>query len=300
MNRSVAWIAGLLVGLGLACNAAAEELTGTLKKIKDTGTLTIGYRDRNIPFSYLDSKKRVIGYSYDITLKIADAIKRELKLPRLDIKQVPITVQNRFSMVENGIIDLSCESTTNNTERRKRLAFSNTFFIVTTRLMVSKDSSIRDFSDLVGKTVVVPAVTTSEDLLRKLNTEKNYRINIISTVDRSTPALTVLQAGQADALMHDDALLYGQIANAWRPEDWKVTGTPQSQEAYGCMMPKDDHAFKKIVDATIAKLMLSGEAEMLYRKWFQSPIPPNGANLNFPMSEAMRNLFRNPNDKSFD
>jgi glutamate/aspartate transport system substrate-binding protein len=296
MVRVVALVAGLCV----ASAAAGEELSGKLKKIRDSGTLTVGYRDRTVPFSYVDDKKQVAGYSYDITLRIADAVRQELKLPKLEIKNVPITVQNRFSMVQNGVVDIECTSTTNNAERRKQFAFSNTIFVITTRLMVHKESGIRDFSDLAGKTVVVPAQTTAEELLRKLNADRKYHINIVSTIDRGVSALSVMQAGQADAYMHDDAILYGQIANAWRPEDWKVVGTPQSREAYGCMMQKDDPAFKKIVDAAIARLMLAGEAEALYRKWFLSPVSPSGVNLNFPMSEAVQNLFKNPNDKSFD
>jgi glutamate/aspartate transport system substrate-binding protein len=300
VNRFTLRTAALLYACLVAGSAAGGELTGALKKIQDSGTLTIGYRDRTIPFSYLDEQKHIVGYSYDIAVKIADAIKRELKLPRLEIRPVPITVQNRFAMVQNGIVDMECTSTTNNAERRKQLAFSNTIFVITTRLMVRKGTRISDFSDLAGKTVVVPALTTSEEILRKLNTEKKLGINIVSTIDRSVSALSMMQAGQADAYMHDDAILYGQIANAWHPEDWAVVGTPQSHEAYGCMMRKDDPEFKKVVDGAIAQLMLSGEAEVLYRKWFQSPIPPNGVNLNFPMSDAMRNLYRHPNDKSYD
>jgi glutamate/aspartate transport system substrate-binding protein len=288
--------------LGGVCliNASAQELTGSLKKIKDSREISVGFRDRTIPFSYLDNDKNVVGYSYDITKKIGEAIKKELKLAKLEVKPVPITIQNRFSMIENGSIDLECSSTTNNADRRKNFAFSNTIFIVGTRLMTRKDSGIKDFPDLAGKTVVVPSATTSDELLRKLNAEKNYRMNIISTIDRSVSALSTIQAGQADAYMHDDAILYGQIASSWRPEEWSVVGKPMSFEAYGCMMRKDDPAFKKIVDAAIAALMKSGEAAKLYKKWFVSEIPPNNVNLNFPMSEAMINLYKNPNDKAFD
>lgn len=289
----------LLAGLCLA-NASAQELTGTLKKIKETNTFSVGYRDGTIPFSYIDNKKNVNGYSYDITTQIGEAIKKELKLPKLAIRLAPITAQNRFSMLKNGSLDLECTSTTNTALRRKDIAFSNTIFITSTRLMTRTDSGIKDFADLVGKTVVVPASTTSEELLRKLNAEKSYRMNIITTIDRGVSSLSTLQAGQAEAYMHDDAILYGQIASSWRPEEWVVVGKPQSYEAYGCMMRKDDPLFKKLVDNTIAGLMKSGEAEKLYRKWFLSPIPPNGANLNFPMSEVMVNLYKNPNDKSFD
>ena len=300
MKQEIKFIFTLVVATCLSSPSLAQERGETLKKIKATGTLSIGYRDRTVPFSYIDDKKNVIGYSYDFATRIGDAIKLDLKLAKLNINPVPITVQNRFSMVQNGAIDIECTSTTNNAERRKELAFSNTIFIVGTRLMTRKDSGIKDFSDLAGKTVVVPALTTSEVLLSKLNAEKNYQMNIIRTIDRSVSALATMQAGQADAYMHDDAILYGQIANAWRPEEWMVTGTPQSREAYGCMMRKNDPAFKKLVDDAIARVMQSGEADKLYKKWFLSPIPPNGTNLGFAMDEAMVHLYKNPNDKSFD
>ena len=165
--------------------------------------------------------------------------------------------------------------------------------------MTKKDSGILDFPDLAGRNVVTTAGTTSEKLLRKMNGEKKLGMNIISAKDHSESFLT-LETGRAAAFMMDDALLLGELAKAKKPGDWAIVGTPQSKEAYGCMLRKDDAQFKKLADGVIARLMSSGEAEKLHRKWFMSPVPPKGINLGFDISEDMRQLYRNPNDKAFE
>jgi glutamate/aspartate transport system substrate-binding protein len=279
--------------------AAAEELTGTLKKIKDTGSITLGHRESSIPFSYYDDKQQVVGYSHELMLKVVDAIKKELNMPNLQVRLNSVTSQNRIPLVQNGTVDLECGSTTNNTERQKQVAFSNTIFVIGTRLLTKKDSGIKDFPDLAGKTVVTTAGTTSERLIRKMNEEKKLNMNIISAKDHGESFLT-LETGRAVAFMMDDALLYGEMAKARRPGEWVVVGTPQSKEAYGCMMRKDDSQFKKVVDTAIANVMQSGEAEKIYKKWFMNPIPPKGLNLNMPISEDMLALYKNPNDKAYE
>jgi glutamate/aspartate transport system substrate-binding protein len=281
----------------LSAPAAAQGLTGTLKKIKDTGTISLGHRESSIPFSYYDDKQQVVGYSHELMLKAVDAVKKELALPNLQVKLTPVTSQNRIPLVQNGTIDLECGSTTNNLERQKQVAFSNTLFVVGTRLLTRKDSGIQDFPDLKGKNVVTTAGTTSERLLRKLDQDDKMGMNIISARDHGEAFLT-LQSGRAVAFMMDDALLAGEMAKARKPDEWHIVGKPRSQEAYGCMLRKDDAAFKKVVDAAIAQAMLSGEAAQLYKKWFQSPIPPKGLNLNLPLSDEMKALFKNPNDKA--
>ena len=282
----------------LAAPAFAQE-TGTLKKIKDTGTISLGHRESSIPFSYYDDKQQVIGYSHEMMLKAVEAVKAELKLAKLDVRLMPVTSANRITLVQNGSVDLECGSTTNNLERQKQVAFSDTIFIIGTRLMTKKTSGINDFPDLAGKNVVTTAGTTSERLLRKMNEEKQMKMNVISAKDHGEAFLT-LETGRAVAFMMDDALLFGEMAKAKKPGDWTVVGTPQSFEAYGCMMRKDDPAFKKVVDAALAKAMTSGEAEKIYQKWFQQPIPPKGLNLGFPLSDAMKALYTAPNDKAFD
>jgi glutamate/aspartate transport system substrate-binding protein len=299
MNGIARWFLALLTFVTLTAPAAAQELTGTLKKIKEIGSITLGHRESSIPFSYYDDKAQVVGYSHELMLKVVDAIKQELKLPNLQVRLNSVTSQNRIPLVQNGTVDLECGSTTNNTERQKQVAFSNTIFVIGTRLQTKKDSGIKDFPDLAGKTVVTTAGTTSERLIRKLNEDKKLNMNIISAKDHGESFLT-LETGRAVAFMMDDALLYGEMAKARKPGDWVVVGTPQSYEAYGCMMRKDDPQFKKLVDSAIAKLMQSGEAEKIYNKWFLNPIPPKGLNLNFPLSKEMAELYKNPNDKAFE
>ncbi len=288
-----------LLGLGFAHTASAQEQISTLKKIKDSGSITLGHRESSIPFSYYDDKQQVIGYSHELMLKVVDAIKDDLKMVDLKVKLNPVTSQNRISLVQNGTVDLECGSTTNNTERQKQVAFSNSIFVIGTRLMTKTDSGIKDFSDLAGKNVVTTAGTTSEKLLRKMNEDKKMNMNIISAKDHGESFLT-LETGRAVAFMMDDALLYGETAKAKKPADWAIVGTPQSFEAYGCMMRKDDPAFKKVVDAALAKAMTNGDAEKIYAKWFMNPIPPKGLNLNFPISADVAKLYKNPNDKAFE
>jgi glutamate/aspartate transport system substrate-binding protein len=290
-----------LIAAGLACSfalpALAQDMGGTLQKIKDSGTISLGHRESSIPFSYYDDKQQVVGYSHDLMLKAVEAVKKQLKLANLQTKLTPVTSQNRIPLVQNGTIDIECGSTTNNLERQKQVAFSNTLFVVGTRLLTRKDSGVKDFADLKGKNVVTTAGTTSERLLRAFNEEKAMGMSIISARDHGESFLT-LESGRAVAFMMDDALLAGEMAKARKQADWHIVGTPMSKEAYGCMMRKDDPQFKKVVDEAIAATMKSGEAEKLFKKWFQSPIPPKGLNLNLPLTDDMKDLFKNPNDKA--
>ncbi|CAG2127242.1 glutamate/aspartate ABC transporter substrate-binding protein [Cupriavidus plantarum] len=294
-------LAGLMVAAGILSGAAqaAEPLSGTLQKIKETGVITLGVRDSSIPFNYNLGGVRQVGYSYDINTKIVEAVKDQLKLPNLQVKEIPITSQNRITLLQNGTIDIECGSTTNNLERQKQASFTNSIFIIGTRIMVKKDGGIKDWADLKGKNVVTTAGTTSERLLRKMNDDQKLGMNIISTKDHGQSFLT-LESGRAVAFMMDDALLYGERAKAKNPNDWIVVGKPQSRESYGCMIRKDDAPFKKLSDNVIAGLMKDGTINTMYAKWFQQPVPPKGLNLDFPLSEDMKTLFKNPNDKALD
>ncbi|WP_343655140.1 glutamate/aspartate ABC transporter substrate-binding protein [Cupriavidus sp.] len=298
---NVAKLAGLMIAAGMLCASAqaAEPLTGTLQKIKDTGVITLGVRDSSIPFNYNLGGVRQVGYSYDINMKIVEAIKDQLKLPNLQVKEIPITSQNRITLLQNGTIDIECGSTTNNLERQKQASFTTSIFIIGTRIMVKKDGGIKDWADLKGKNVVTTAGTTSERLLRKMNDDQKLGMNIISTKDHGQSFLT-LESGRAVAFMMDDALLYGERAKAKNPNDWIVVGKPQSRESYGCMIRKDDVPFKKLSDQVITGLMKDGSINQMYTKWFQQPVPPKGLNLDFPLSEDMKALFKNPNDKALD
>lgn len=294
----------VLTGVTLAMHlmshqAVGAELGPSLQKIKETGVITLGVREASIPFSYNLGGVRQVGYSHDISLKIVEAIKTQLKLPDLQVKEVPLTAQNRIPLLLNGTIDLECSVTTNNLERQKQVAFSNTIFVIGTRLLTKKDSGIKDWSDLQGKNVVVNAGSTTERLLRKMNDERKLGMNIISSKDQAQSFLT-LETGRAVAFMNDDALVYGERAKAKNPSDWIVVGKPQSREAYGCMVRKDDPQFKKLADDVIAGLMKDGTIEAMYTKWFNQPVPPKGFSLDFPMSDDMKALLKHPNDKALD
>lgn len=299
MNRIACTVTLATALCAAAALPAQAEESATLKKIKDAGSITLGHRESSIPFSYYDDKQQVIGYSHELMLKAVDAIKAELKLAKVDIRLMPVTSANRITLIQNGTVDIECGSTTNNLERQKQVGFSTTIFVIGTKLLTKKDSGIKDFADLAGKNVVTTAGTTSERLIRKMNEDKKLGMNVISAKDHGEAFLT-LETGRAVAFMMDDALLYGEMAKARKPGDWIVTGTAQSKEAYGCMLRKDDPAFKKVVDAALTKAMTSGEAEKIYAKWFMAPIPPKGLNLNMPLSDEMKAAFKAPNDKAFE
>ncbi|AIA70270.1 glutamate/aspartate periplasmic binding protein [Pectobacterium atrosepticum SCRI1043] len=289
-----------LILLGTAASAAqAEDLAGTLKKVKDNGVIVIGHRESSVPFSYYDNTQKVVGYSQAYSDKIVEAIKKKLDAPNLQVKLLPITSQNRIPLLQNGTFDLECGSTTNNLERQKQAAFSNTIFVVGTRLLAKKDSGVKDFPDLAGKTVVVTSGTTSEVLLNKLNEEKQMKMRIISAKDHGDSFRT-LESGRAVAFMMDDALLAGERAKAKNADQWDIVGKAQSEEAYGCMLRKDDPQFKKLVDDTIAEVQTSGEADKWFDRWFKQPIPPKDLNLNFALSDEMKALFKAPNDKALN
>ena len=220
-------------------------------------------------------------------------------MPNLQVRYVPITSQNRIPLLQNGSFDFECGSTTNNLERQQQVGFSNTFFIIGTRLLVNKNSGIKDFADLKGKNVAVTAGTTSEKLLNKMNDEKGLNIKIISAKDHGDAFRTV-ESGRAVAFFMDDALLAGERAKAKKPTDWIIVGTPQSYEAYGCMVRKGDAQFKALVDGVIADEQANGDAEKSYTRWVMQPIPPKNMNMNFEMSKEMKALFKSPNDKALD
>ncbi|SQI41649.1 Glutamate/aspartate periplasmic-binding protein precursor [Leminorella richardii] len=289
-----------LVLMGLASTSLhAEELDGTLKKIKDSGVITVGHRESSVPFSYYDNQQNVVGYSQDYSNLIVDAVKKQLNMPDLKVKLIPVTSQNRIPLLQNGTYDFECGSTTNNVERQKQADFSNTLFIVGTRLLVNKDSGIKDFADLKGKNVVVTSGTTSEALLNKMNDADKLDLRIISAKDHGDSFRTV-ESGRAVAFMIDDALLAGERAKSKKPDQWEIVGKPQSFEAYGCMLRKGDAQFKKLMDDTIAQAQTSGAAEKSFDKWFKNPIPPKGLNMNFDLSDNMKKLFSAPNDKALN
>ena len=279
-----------------AANESSTNAADTLQKIKDSGTIVVGYRDSSIPFSYIAADpNQPMGYAHDLEMKIVEAVKDKLNMPDLKVRYNLITSQTRIPLVQNGTVDFECGSTTNNEERQKQVAFSNGFFEIGTRLLTKADSGIKDFEDLKGKAIVTTAGTTSERYIRQYNDEKKLGASIISAKDHGE-AFLMLENGRADAFMMDDVLLAGEKAKAKNPNDWVIVGTPQSFEIYGCMMRKDDPEFKAVVDEALANVYKSGEINSIYDKWFLNPIPPKNVNLNFEMSDNLKALIANPHD----
>ena len=285
----------VLLGTALAVPAAAQELTGTLKKIKDSGTITIGHRDSSIPFSYYDDKQQVVGYAVDLCMRIVDAVKTELKMPNLQVKLNPVTSATRIPLMANGTIDLECGSTTNNLEREKQVSFTITHFVTANRFVAKKSSGIKTLADLKGKTVVSTAGTTNIKWATAANTAQNLGMNIVAAKDHAESFLMV-DTGRAAAFFMDDILLYSLVANSKNPGDWIIGSEAYTVEPYGIMLRKDDPAFKKLVDAAMIQTYKSGAINGIYEKWFLKPVPPKGINLNVPMSAQLKKVVANPTD----
>ncbi len=276
----------------------SANANGTLQKIKDSGTIVVGYRDSSIPFSYIaDDPNQPMGYAHDLEMKVVEAVKQKLNMPDLNVRYNLITSQTRIPLVQNGTVDFECGSTTNNEERQKQVAFSNGFFEIGTRLLTATDSGIKDFPDLAGETLVTTAGTTSERYIRQYIDENQMDTNVISAKDHGE-AFLMLENGRADAFMMDDVLLAGEKAKASNPDEWVIVGEPQSFEIYGCMMRKDDPEFKAVVDEALVNVFSSGEINSIYDKWFSNPIPPKNVNLNFEMSDNLKALIANPHDSA--
>jgi glutamate/aspartate transport system substrate-binding protein len=276
--------------------ANAEELTGTLKKIKETGAITIGYRDSSIPFSYLDDNQKPIGFAIDICHRIVDAVKQELKLDKLAVEFNQVTSSTRIPLLANGTIDLECGSTTNNAERLKQVAFTNTHFLTATRYVSKKSSKLNSIDDLKGKSVASSSGTTNIRQLTEANAARNLGINIIPAKEHAETFLMV-ETDRAVAAVLDDILLASFVAGSKDPGAYVISTDAFSKpEPYGIMLRKDDPAFKKVADAATAALYQSPEGQKLYDKWFMQKIPPKGLNLNAPISPELKHEFAKPSD----
>ena len=293
--RKFALPAAAALALALAQPALAQELTGTLKKIKDSGSITLGHRDTSIPFSYYDDKQQVVGYAMDICMKVVDAVKANLKLKKIDVKMNPVTSATRIPLMANGTIDLECGSTTNNLERQKQVAFTITHFVTANRYVAKKSSNIKTLNDLKGKTVVSTSGTTNIKWATEENAKRNLGMNIITAKDHAEAFLTV-DTGRAMAFFMDDILLYSLVATSKNPGDWSIGSEAYTVEPYGIMLRRDDPAFKKVVDNAVRNLYKTGRINGIYEKWFLKPIPPKGINLNVPMSAQFKRVLANPTD----
>ena len=292
MRLKTMFTAIMAIGL-FAGTAAAQE--GTLKKIKDTGTITIGHRESSIPFSYYDDKQQVVGYAMDLCNKIVDAVKANLKLAKLDVKLQPVTSATRIPLIANGTVDLECGSTTNNLERQKQVSFTITHFVTANRFVSKKAAKLNKLEDLKGKTVVSTSGTTNIKQITELNTERNLGLTILPAKDHAE-AFLMVETGRAAAFVMDDILLYSLVAGSKAPKDYEISADALSVEPYGIMLRKDDPAFKKVVDDAMTGIYKSGEINKIYDKWFLKPIPPKGVNLNVPMGASFKKVVAKPTD----
>lgn len=301
LPRILRWVA--LAGLAAyACaGQAAVDIakSPTLTKIRNNNVLVIGHRTSSIPFSYYDANQKPIGFAQDICNQIIAAVKADLHKPGLQVRLMPLTPQNRLTLVQNGTVDLACGVATNLKARQQQVAFADTYFVAGTRLLVNKKSGIKDFKDIRGKAVVTLAGTTSEKILRKMNDEDNAHITIQSAKEYAE-AFLILQSGRVSAFMMDDVLLAGARTLARHPDEWEIVGKSQSLEPYGFFMRKDDPVFKELVDGVISTMMKNGEMAKLYDKWFLNPVPPKGVNFHMPMSDLVKKAYADPNDKAID
>ena len=296
MKRALVLLAGFTaaaVALLAGFEAAAQD--GTLKKIKDSGSITIGHRDASIPFSYYDDNQQPVGYAMDLCMRIVEGVKSELKMPKLEVKYQLVTSANRIPLMANGTIDLECGSTTNNLERQKQVWFTITHFVTANRWVAKKRSNIKSLSDLKGKTIVSTAGTTNIKQITEINAQQNLGMNIISA-NGHPEAFQMVETGRAVAFVMDDILLYSLAAQSRSPKDYAISEVALSVEPYGIMLRKDDAAFKKVVDAAMVDTYKSGAINAIYDKWFLKPVPPRGLNLNVPISEQFRKVIANPTD----
>jgi glutamate/aspartate transport system substrate-binding protein len=264
------------------------EKIDTLRRIRDTGTLLIGVRETSVPFSFIDAQKQPQGYSVDLCLRVADAIKSELKLPRLDVKFVPVSSSSRIPALIGGKIDLECGSTTNTRDRQKQVAFAYTTFVAGIKMLAKKSANVNSVEDLRGKNVVVTKGTTSEKIIKAMNDERLLKINIIVSNDHGD-SFKAVEDGSAIAFPMDDVLLYGLISKSKKPDDFAVVGRYLSVEPYAIMLRKDEPQFEKIVNRALIDLFQSGEIRRIYAKWF------NTKDLVVPLNQYLKEAFLAPN-----
>ncbi|MDM0113592.1 transporter substrate-binding domain-containing protein [Variovorax sp. J22R133] len=276
--------------------ATGAHAADTLAKIAQSGKITLAYRESSVPFSYLNGPDKPIGFSVELSNAVVEAVKKKLNKPNLEVALMPVTSQNRIPLITNGTVDLECGSTTNNSQRAKDVSFAVNHFYTGTRLLVKKSSKIKDYADLAKKTMATTTGTTNAQVMRKYNNDNNLGMDIVLAKDHAD-AFLLVESDRAVAFAMDDILLYGLMGNAKTPSDFEVVGEALQVEPYACMLPKDDPAFKQLVDDTFVGLMKSGEFEKMYTKWFLSPIPPKNTPVGLPMSQQLKDNIKAPSDK---
>jgi glutamate/aspartate transport system substrate-binding protein len=284
--------------LGLqAFGSASAQPQDTLQKIKETGVINLGGRDASFPFSYkVSADSNPIGFSADLCMKVVDAVKAKLGMPGLKVQYTIVTPANRIPLVQNGTVDLECSTTTNTVVRAQQVEFAPTHFVGSIAAAVKKASGISNMEQLDGKTVTTVTGSTSIQLLRAYRKSEKVELSEVFGKDVAD-AFLLLSSDRAAAMIVEDVQLAGLIARSGNPGDYKILDERLRDEPYGFMFRKNDPAFKALVDETLTKVMKSGEIQELYAKWFTKPVPPAGVNLSFPMSNAVKEAYRNPNNR---
>jgi ABC-type amino acid transport substrate-binding protein len=277
-------------------HSQAQSTPSVLDRVKSGGKLVIAHRESSVPFSYLEGNQRPVGYALDICLKVADAIRKKTGAKDMPVELMLVTTANRIAMIEQGKVDMECGSTTNNAERRQKVAFTVPHFITGARLLVRANSKVERIEDLEGKKLVSTVDSTPLKAARQANRERLLGINIVESPDHAR-GVDMVEKGEADAFLMDDVLLYGLAANRANPAAFKVVGKFLTTEALAIMLPKNDREFKKLVDEEMRRLIMGGEIQPIYDKWFMKPIPPRNAALNLPVSYLLRDFWKYPSDQ---
>ncbi|MBB4519690.1 glutamate/aspartate transport system substrate-binding protein [Paraburkholderia fungorum] len=284
----------LLVSLSAFFSSHAQAATDTLAKIKSSGEIRLGVRDSSVPFSYLDQNQNYVGFSVDLCNKVVDTLKKNI--PNLKVTNVPVTSANRIALVNNGNVDIECASTANSLDRQKQVGFSVATFVSHTKWLVKADSGIKTAADLKGKTVVYTQGSNALAFAKEISEKNGLDLKYIPAHDHGESMLT-LENGRAAAFIEDDILLAAKKADATNPSAFVFLPESYNSLYYGLMIPKDDPAFKKVVDDSLKSAMASGEFNQIYNKWFVNPIPPRNIKLNFPMSDDLKERVKTPSDK---
>jgi ABC-type amino acid transport substrate-binding protein len=286
----------LLAGVVLVCLASTASAGTTLDRIKATGKIVLGHRESSVPFSYLDGDKRPVGYALDLCVKLADAVKKKMDMKAITVEYLMVTPSNRISLVEEGKIDLECGSTTNNAERRNKVAFTVPHYITGARYMVRANNPATDLVGLENQRVVSTKGTTPLKAIDRANKERVLRLTLQEAPDHAR-AVEMVEKSESDAFVMDDVLLYGLIAGRAQPEKLKVIGKFLTVEPLAIMLPKGDPEFKLILDNEMKRLIVSKEAHTIYDRWFMKPIPPKNTPLNLPMNYLLRDFWKYPTDQ---
>ena len=288
-------IKSFAVCLALLCSAAAVSAQTVLERVAAGGKLVVAHRESSVPFSYMVDGKPV-GYAVDLCLRIADAVRKKTGMKDMQVEFLMVTPANRMAMVEQGKADLECGSTTNNAERRQKVGFTIPHFITGARLLVKASSPVDRIEDLTGRKLVSTKGTTPLKAVEQANRERLMGLTIEEAPDHAR-GVEMVEKGEADAFLMDDVLLFGLAANRPDPKALKVVGRFLTTEPLAIMLPRNDAAFKKVVDDEMRRLVTSREIYDIYDKWFMRPIPPKGTALNMPVSYLLRDFWKYPTDQ---